>query len=302
MWGASVSRPSRWMLAAGLALLAPAAARACDAAIVSAPATLRLEYDAFAAARTVGRVLFEIEARGSEACRADLVLLGADRAPLAEADIGDSGVRVALSAGDGDAPLAPTATPGVWRVAVEPGRRVRLSLGVVVVRDAVAAAGEHGTELLLELVGAGEGFARAAAPVRLVLASAPRAQMNIVGAAGTFGEGFRVTSIDFGEMRTGATRRVFLQLRANTAARLRIDSANRGRLLRADAAADETGIAYGALLLGSPVDLTRRWEQPVDAPRSLAGASVSLDFTLGPVEGHPAGSYSDLLEVELSAL
>lgn len=198
--------------------------------------------------------------------------------------------------------MTATAVPGVWRVTLAPGRRTKLSIDAVVAQDAVASAGEHAADLMLELRDPGAAAALAApVPVRLVLAAVPRAQMNIVGAAGTFGEGTSVTRVDFGDLATGAERRVFLQVRANTGARLTIDSANRGRLL-ADAPAGEEGIPYAARLLGEPVDLTRHWEQVIEPPKSVAGASLPLDLTLGAVGAHAAGAYADVLTLELSAL
>lgn len=308
-----MSGPSAWRLKRaplvsaallwGLACPAPAAAQTCDAAIVPITSALRLNYDPFAFTRTAGQLTFEVESRGDEACSAELVLLDASGTSVAETDLGDSGVRILLSGGVGDTPLTPSAVPGVWRVTLQPGRRTRLSLDALVTQDAVAGAGEHAAELLLELRDTAATAARTAPmPVRIVLATAARAQMNIVGAAATFGEGARVTRVDFGEMATGATRRVFLQVRANTGARLTIDSANRGRLVLPDAPEGQEGVPYSARLLDLPVDLTEHWEHVIDPPKTVAGASIPLDLVLGEVGGRPAGAYSDILNLELSAI
>lgn len=306
MWAPFASGSKRAPIlaaAAALAWLAPGVAQACDVVVVPTSSSLHLQYDPFAFTRTAGRLLVDVESRESEPCSAELMLLDASRKSIAETDIGGSGVRVMLSAGAGDAALVPTAAPGVWRVTLEPGRRTKLSIDAVVVREAVATAGDHVTELLLEMRGAQASAARTAPiPIRLLLSAAPRAQMNIVGANATFGQGTRITQVDFGEMVTGAVRRVFLQVRANTSARLTIVSANRGRLLRADASAGEVGVPYGALLFDQPVDLTRSWETMTEPPKSIAGASIPFDLVLGPVGSRAAGTYSDVLTLELSAI
>ena len=111
-----------------------------------------------------------------------------------------------------------------------------------------------------------------------------------------------MAQVDFGEIASNANRRVFLQVRANTTARLSIDSANSGRLLREGGGSDEVGVTYSAQLSQSPVDLTKHWEWIFEPPRSLAGTSLPLDLTIGTVAAERAGIYSDVLTIELSAI
>lgn len=291
------------LLAVALAWPAPVVAQACDAAIVPISPTLRLDYDPFAFARTVGRMTFEVESRAPDSCEVDLVLLDSTRVAISEKDVGLTGVLVAFSAGAGDAALTPTAVPGTWRVRIEPGRRTKLSLDGIVSHDAVATAGEHVADLTLELRDVGAVAAHGAAmPVRIVLAAIPRAQMNIVGVAATFGQGPSIAQVDFGVFESNASRRVFLQVRANSRARLTIDSANLGRLLLDETSAEETGIPYSVRFGDEPVDLTHHWEKIVEPPRSIAGSSLPLDLVLGTIGAHVAGRYSDTLTIELSAL
>ena len=291
------------LLIVALTWPAPSAAAACDAVMVPASSLLRLDYDPFAFARTVSRLTFEVANHGPDACDTDLVLLDANRTAVAQTDIGDTGVVLAYSAEAGDAVLSPTAVPGTWRLRVEPGQPTKVSIEAVVRQDAVASAGEHSVALTLELRDAGEIATHVAAlPVSVVLAVAPRAQMNIVGAAATFGEGTPIARIDFGVLESNESRRVFLQVRANGKARLTIESAHRGRLLLADGPEQETGIAYSARFIDEPVDLSHRWERIIEPPHSISGASLPLDLLLGDVGRHASGTYSDMLTLELSAL
>lgn len=286
------------MVAAG-----PAAAQACEARLLPVASTLRLDYDPFALARTTGRWSFDVESRADQPCDVDLALVDDQHVGHADTAIGASGVVIGIQAGPGDTMLVPSASAGVWRVRLPPRRRTRLSLDATVTVHGVAPAGESATDLSLELRASGSvGAIGTALPVRVLLVTVPRAQMNIVGAAGTFGEGASVTRVDFGTLATGTRRRVFLQVRANGRARLSIASANGGHLMRADHAAGEEGIPYLASFDGRAVDLARDWTEDFEPPLSLAGASMPLDLTLGTVGPRPAGHYSDLLTIELSAL
>lgn len=307
-WHADLARRAWrgiWPGLAGVLMVVagPAAAQQCDARLLPVASTLRLDYDPFALARTTGRWSFDVESRSDQLCEVDLALVDDQHLGHADIAIDPSGVVIGIQAGPGDATPVPTASAGVWRVRLPPGRRTRLSLDATVTTHGVAPAGESATDLSLELRAPGSVVATGTAlPVRIVLATVPRAQMNIVGAAGTFGEGASVTRVDFGVLETGAQRRVFLQVRANGRARLSIASANGGYLMRTDHAANEAGVPYQAAFDGRAVDLARGWAEEFEPPASLAGASLPLDLTLGTVGPRPAGRYSDLLTIELSAL
>lgn len=289
-------------LAAAVAC-APAPARACDAILVPVASTMRLDYDPFAFANTTGMWTFDVESREAQACDADLALVDPAHVAQSVIAIGTTGVAVTVEPGNGDIALAPTATPGVWRMRLDPGRRMRLTLAARITQDAIAPAGESIADLAIELREPGSVATSAAAlPVSIVLATIPRAQMNIVGAAATFGEGARITQVDFGILETGASRRVFLQVRANGQARLSIASAHAGRLRRDEGSAEEEGIGYSAQFDGAIVDLTRPWAAVIAPPHSIAGASLPLDLVLGTVGPRLAGRYADVLTIELSAL
>lgn len=284
-----------------LTLFSPATAKACDVAIVPITSTMRFDYDPFAFAPTVGRLTFDIESRDSEACEVTVMLLDAKQASISDLAIGTTGVVVGFQARGDDAAMSPTAVPGAWRLRIAPGKRTRLSIEGLVTQDAVALAGDYATDLTLELRDPGAAATHAAPmPVHVLFATMPRAQMNIVGAAGTFGEGPSIARVDFGILASKATRRVFLQVRANGRARLTIDSANSGRLVREGG--KEPGIPYTARLVDDPVDLTQHWEKAIDLPRTVGGASLPFDLMLEEIGANIAGSYSDVLTLQLSAI
>jgi len=292
-------------IAVALALAVPNAgfAATCDATLIPTASMARLDYDPFAFTRPVERITFEVESRANAACEVEFVLLDQTRTAVSSTTIGSSGVQVGFLASTGDAALVPTAVPGTWRASLQPATRTRLAIQAIVTQDAVASAGEHATPLSLELRDVGAlATTVAPMPVSVVLAVVPRAQMNIVGAIATFGQGQSVAQVDFGVLASNATRRVFLQIRADTTARLTIDSANAGRLLPEGDLRGMDSIAYSAALSGVPVDLTQHWEDIVDPPRTLAGTSLPLDITLGALGPHLAGTYSDTLTIVLSAL
>jgi hypothetical protein len=290
-------------LALVLTVFTPQQADACDAVITAASPTLQFDYDPFTFGKTVARAAFEIENRDATACEVDLLIVDAKHMAVSETVIDASGVVASFAVIAGDVPAIANTQPGIWRIRLDPNKRAKMFIDSLVTQDAIATAGMHVSELTVEVRDPGAPATRSAPmPLHVALAVKPRAQMNIVGAAGTFGTGVSVSQVDFGTLASKLTRRVFLQVRANTSARLTIDSAHLGRLMREGGGDGEEGIAYAAELAGASVDLRQHYEQKIDPPHSLEGESLPLDLSLGDVGPNIAGQYSDVLTLVLSAL
>ena len=168
--------------------------------------------------------------------------------------------------------------------------------------EAVPEAGEHAADLQLIVRDTDRNELLPSVPVRVVLVSTPRAQLNLAGAAGAFGSDSSVEVVDFGDAVTGATRRIFVQVRANTPSILTIKSEHRGAMRRVtdDKIATESSVPYAVDLAGEAVDLSALWSKDVDPPRTLAGMSLPMSFTLGAVGSQMAGRYEDILTIDVS--
>jgi hypothetical protein len=287
--------------AAALAL-ATQNAGACDVQIVAAPAAVRIDYDAFAASTAETAASFDIDNRGDAACVVDLAIVRADHVPIDEITIASSDVRLKVSTDPVGGKVTPRAT-GIWAVRVEPSVTTRVTMRFDVIAGGVVAAGVHSDELSLELRQTGSAATLSAAtPLLLALVSPPRAQMNIAGATGSYGSTGTVSAIDFGTLESGAARRVFLQIRANTTAILSIDSQHFGRLMPTADPESPDSITYAVQLSNEPVDLTQHWQREIAPPHTIAGTSLPLDITVGAVGAKPAGAYADLITIMLSAI
>lgn len=294
-----------WLAHAVLGLLAllllstfASEATACDLRLSRAPQAVRIEYDPFVIARPPGRLDMEVANDGDTACEVELRLRDLTGERLRTLALG--GVGLEFRAREGGAVVIDGAEPGVFRLFVTPGAVSDVELDVRVVADAVAEAGDHQASLLFDIGPAGGEPLIRAAPVDVILSSPPRAQMNIAGAAGAFGSGDSVEVVDFGDARTGTVKRVFLQVRANTEARLTFQSGNAGVLRPAGSRSEESVIAYEVALDGETLNLRHPAVRDVDPPRDVRGQSMPLDFTLGSVGSQWAGEYEDLLTISIS--
>lgn len=284
-------------LLSAVAVTVPAHAQACDLRLAGEPAPVRLDYDPFAISHPPGRLDFELLNAGDASCQVDLRLLNADGQALRTLYL--EGTRLDFRPRDG----GPTDTTSVesdrFPLSVPAGGSALVQFDVVVTGDVVPDAGEHHAALRIEIGPLGGEPLVRLGPIEVVLASPPRAQLNIAGAAGAFGSTSSVEVIDFGEARGGAVKRAFLQVRANTEARLTFSSENGGSLRRLDADDDEPGIDYLVTLDGGPIDLRREAKRDIDPPRTMAGQSLHLDFELGPTSARRSGRYEDLLMVSI---
>lgn len=292
-----------WIAIGIAAWSAPAQAQeACPVDLVRPPAEVRIDYDPFVPARAPDRMSFQVRNPSDEPCLVEIALMDVGRQEAAHIGVAPTGLEVEFR--PTSAELSRGLRPGVFHYLAPPGAS-EPAFDVVVTRDAVVEAGAWPYPLTLALrpPGASGAVAFAEAPVGLVLNALPRAQLNLSGSSGAFGEGQSVSVVDFGVAETGATRRLFIQTRTNAPARLSFTSLNAGRLkLPTPDKEEERVIDYTALLAGVPLDLTRPSTRDVDPPRTLAGQALELILTLGDVRGAQAGTYSDELTIEISTL
>jgi len=136
----------------------------------------------------------------------------------------------------------------------------------------------------------------------LIIRSIPRAQLNITGVAGSFGEGNPLSVIDFGVAESGETRGVFIQVRANTVSQLSISSEHQGFLIHKDTPDTAQPISYEARLEDELLDLTGIVIKEYDLPLTYEGRSLAFDLTLGNISGAMAGDYEDTITIEFSPL
>jgi hypothetical protein len=293
-------RPLVWrsvILAAALLGFA-SAAEACDLALVQGAQTARIEYNPFAVAPTPGALDVKLENRGETEC--DLRLSFTDETGIEVTSVVLGGIEVRFHPRESSGVLAADVKKAVFQYLLAPETKGVAQLDAIVARGAVAEAGEYGVDLRLLVRNLDGVELIAPIPVRLLLQSTPRAQLNLAGAAGAFGEGLSVEVVDFGEAVTGATRRIFVQVRANAPSILSIKSEHQGVMHRVEEVENATVVPYAVELDGQSVDLTGLWTKEIDPPRTLAGVSLPMNFILGQINGQMSGRYEDLITIDVS--
>jgi len=273
-------------------LLMTSPAWACD--VRTTPlATTPIVYDPFAMAPVRGSAQLDVELVDGEACNVELDLLDGNLHPLQNLSVG--GPEPAIFA----IRNADSADPVHVVVQLSPNQRRRtVRWDFTPARDAVLAPGYYQAAIAVG-VRAQPSVASANYVSGLLNVTVPaRAQVNIAGSSGGFGSS-HVSVIDFGKLRSGAQRRVFLQIRANSGVVAQISSRNHG-VLRNQTWPDATPIAYSLALNGASIDLAAPAAVPLAPPPTIDGLSLPLDLMIGSVEGKMAGQYSDIITVDVS--
>ena len=187
---------------------------------------------------------------------------------------------------------------GIYRVVVPAESQTELILDASVLNDPVVEAGKYTTNVIVKFYNTETGLI--AAPnveTFLALESTPRAQVNIAGVAAHFDKGFAVDLIDFGELESNESRRVFVQVRANVQSNLSFTSSNRGVLKAINGNAE---IPYSAKIDGNPLNLSQTTLHTVNPPRTRAGASLPFDIKVGDISKAFAGRYEDTITIEIA--
>jgi hypothetical protein len=164
-----------------------------------------------------------------------------------------------------------------------------------------APAGEYSAPLQLQLFNNG---ASVGSPYtyNLPLSVKAKAQVNIAGSSGSFGGAGTVDKVDFGELETGENRTVYVQLLSNADVDVSFSSLNGLKLQHVDPARQQTPISYTAVFNGSSLPLTSpgaSYKVRRSADTSLSGSSLPLTLTVGTVQDNIAGTYQDIITIDV---
>lgn len=285
----------------GLILGVASGVQACDLELTRTPGTVLIDYNPFAVGPSAGALDLGLKNQGDTDC--ELRLSFTDDGGVQATSLALGGVGVQFRPRESSGLRASDVEPGVFRFSLTAKASADAQLDTAIVVDAVPEAGTYVADLKL-LIQDSEGKPLLPpVPVRVQLVSTPRAQLSLAGAAGAagaFGSSSSVEVVDFGDAVTGATRRIFVQVRANAPSTLAISSEHRGVMRRVGDVETASNVPYTIELKGEPVDLSAPWTQAIDPPRTLAGASLPMLFTLGTVSGQMAGKYQDILTIDIS--
>ena len=180
---------------------APGAALAqCRLEVVRAPPSVLISYDPFEPAPPPERLRLRLRNPSAEACSAEIALVDDGGAALSRVALADAGLVLEVAPGEG---LAAGPEPGVFRVQAAADAEVEAVLELVVLDPRVVEAGTYLHDLVVRLRdGIGLSSGRDVR-VPLSLHALPRAQLNLAGALGSFGQGPSVSRVDFGVAEAG---------------------------------------------------------------------------------------------------
>jgi phosphoribosylformylglycinamidine (FGAM) synthase PurS component len=110
----------------------------------------------------------------------------------------------------------------------------------------------------------------------------------------------RWSFVNLGELTTGKTRRLGLQLRSNADVQATISSLNGGTLR--NPFIEEASVDYSLSIGGRDLTLESATEMTLPADLSRGGRTSPVVIGIGDVSNKPAGLYGDVIRVRISAL
>ena len=275
----------------------------CLVEVVDAPEQLIISYDPFVPGATVNQLKFTINNSLNRTCEFKLQVSPPQEAPELEYEFTDTGVKFEVRPAQDQNIVSTTPVAGVYTALIPEDGSTVLIFETIIIKDSVAAASDHMVPIEFKLSSQGlEATGEETWITDVILRSMPRAQVNLSGTSGSFGEVGSMTVVDFGIAKKDAVRKLFVQLRSNTHSKLTIDSENKGVLKHKDYPKEAPPIPYTAKLDGEVVDLTKQFEAEYDLPKTYAGQSIPLELKLGEVKGAMAGKYADIIVFEFSPL
>lgn len=275
----------------------------CTPELIEVDEQVIIDYDPFAAGAAIEPITFAISNLSNAVCELDLSVSLPDMLPSFEYAFEETGVKIDLRVGDKQQGLSRSKVEGVFFAVLAAGESREFNLNAVVYEDAVALASDHILGLDIELNNRASAESMGLSwRTELILRSLPRAQVNLSGTIGAYGKVGTMSAVDFGIAKQGASRLVFVQLRANTLANLTVKSLNKGVLKHSEKAKKAPVIPYTAKLEDEILDLSEDFVKTFNLPKTYDGKSFPLILTLGDPKSAMSGKYSDIIIFEFSPL
>jgi hypothetical protein len=265
-------------------------ASACDASIEQGRAfPPGAEYDPFSPAPTV--IPFEIGIRNGSnaACEVRLAMHGVPGARFIRAH-GQIEYVITTAAGM-IVRNEPTHQYGV-PIQLSAKGRTTVRLAVRIAPGQIVRSGPYNDRIDLDLFSASGASLDKTVGLPAQVRVQSKTQINISGIDSAFGTGIRPSSIDFGILVPGAERKVYLQLRSNVEARIRIESENKGMLVNPSLGPTAT-VPYSLTIDGTLVQLTGPTTLNRRPPATLDGINYDMIARVGEFGERFAGVYKD---------
>lgn len=299
-------RATQTLLAAALALVAATAAEAatCNVTISNISPIPNVIYDPFEGLARSATYTVDFTNAGPDACSVGLAISSPPPGSPRNFKNGSNTLRYTLESSGGAVFPNNIATPAGSFVNVLPGGTRRLTLRVKVDAGLIAPTGTYSDILTFRAYQSGTPLVQVGTD-RTATASAvveARAQINIAGASGTFGQPFALDRLDFGALTAGATRSAIVQVRATSPVSITVSSLGQGRLKHTALTADP-GVGYTMQLDNTSVPLTGgSFSLNRSPPITLDGINYPMSLSIGDVSGRPAGNYQDTLTINVAPL
>lgn len=180
------------------------------------------------------------------------------------------------------------------------GQRLRpqkLDFKLTVPESMYAEPGVYTLPIIVELVDILTDRVFDSATINAEILVAIKLQTNIAGTSDFSRGRVRVPVIDFGVLETAESRRVSIQVRGNTHARIRVKSDNQGRLQHTKER--DLFVDYSVNVDGEDSSLERPLNLQRNVAKTIEGSAYPMTVTIGNLKGAFAGSYRDTITVEV---
>ncbi len=162
-----------------------------------------------------------------------------------------------------------------------------------------AAPGSYKKLVLVELVNANNPEEIMVTKTLDIVATVePKLQTNLAGQIGSFDNGVDVAIMDFGSLKTGASKKVFIQVRGNSKAMITLSSENKGVMKHS--INPKWYVDYTVNVDGetSSLESPMRVERPV--AKNFRGSAYPMQVTIGDVTKSFSGKYSDIITIDVN--
>lgn len=271
---------------------------ACELVVLDPPSSITVDYDVYGFQRAFDTTEVQVQNIGDSICELEFVIEDVADAPPPFQFI-QAGVAIEVNAPGLQRPQSDQVVQGIFGLSLAPNETQLVTLDFFTEQYVAVPSGSYARELSVGIRLDNTTDLLEEFVIDLGLNAIPRAQVNIAGSAGIFGQDTFSDFVDFGEPEVNESKRVFIQTRSNTVATVTIRSDNKGVMKHETA--NGSYIDYRAELDGTVLDLSGDVVISNLNATDLDGDSSPLDLTIEELVNPFAGSYSDRIVIEIEA-
>jgi len=187
---------------------------------------------------------------------------------------------------------------GIYRLVLGAGETTKLKLDFILPQSQMLLAGQYDLNYRVQISDFSNNDLAETIDGLVSVSADSRAQINIAGTAGFFGDNQFTDMVYFEDPSVGDKRRLFIQARSNNTSTMTISSQNGSKMLHEDQ--NGSAVKYDVMVDGIHTDISSPVVLNTLQATGLGGVNIPFDIEISELVLPFAGEYRDIVTISIT--